>query len=101
MDQSTVETMFWARSKAEEALSREMEVCTRVTSLTTIFMEEEYTPGLMERLMRENGRLIKCGALDYTNGLTREYMKDNTMTIRGKVRADLSGQMAVYMWEVG
>ena len=58
-----------------------------------IFMEKEYTGGLMEEFLMALGKIIKCMVMVCSLGLMEESMKESTIWTRNMVMESTPGLM--------
>ncbi len=87
----TKENIYKEKNRAMENLSGPMVACTMATSLITIFMEKEFTLGVIRDNILEIGKTTKWTEKEFLYGLTKENTKENTRMIKKKVMAFLNG----------
>ena len=60
-----------------------------------------FTGGMMAKFMMENGRIIRCMAMEYWSGLIRRSIRANLRMIRGMEAEGSSGKTARFMMDHG
>jgi hypothetical protein len=101
MELNMRDTMSMARNMDREYFSGLTTQSTLVTSITIIFMEREFTLGVMVVNMKGNGKIIRCMAMVPSPGLMAESMWDSIMMIKNKAMENLSGLMEDHIKETG
>lgn len=76
-------------------------LCTMVSSDIMKSAGEEYTSGVMEKLMMESGWLIKCMATASSSGPTLSDMKESLQMIKDMAWENLGGEMVKSMMDLG
>ena len=81
------------KRKVEEILLGQMDLTMLEIFMIIIFMEKEYTGGLMEEFSMALGKIIKCMVMVCSLGLMEESMKESTLKIKNKDKVPFNGLM--------